>query len=342
MMKKIYLLTLTGLMFAGLSAQVRTSTFTGTPTTHPLTDVSSYSMDRAVGDTLLYVPLAEYFVDSADQAAFTIQTFDQDGLATAAAINPPWATTDFLLFFDPTPGGPNLVPIDALLHADTAYYFGGTSWFNPAGCCADDWITMGPITVPIGGASFGYRVRTPDQDFRDGYKVYMGIAGATPLDFAPSDVVYTKNDNSGVIAEDTVWTYRTHNVPGVYAGQPVYFAVQNFANDMFVIYFDEFLVKETNTAGIANSEFEGFGFNQIMPNPATDIAFVNYTLGKTSDVTFTVTDINGRIISSANQGSKEAGSYNYALSVSEFTSGVYFVTVKAGQFSSTKKLIVAK
>ena len=61
-MKKLYLLTLTGLMFAGLSAQVRTSTFTGTPTTHPFIDASQYSVDRAVGDTLLYVPLALTYV----------------------------------------------------------------------------------------------------------------------------------------------------------------------------------------------------------------------------------------------------------------------------------------
>lgn len=341
-MKKIYLLTLTGLMVTGLSAQVRTSTFIGTPTTDPLINALHYSGDRAVGDTLLYVPLAEYFVDSIDQAGFSIQTFNQDGLIAATAINPPWATTDFLLFYDDSVGGPNLVPIDSILHPDTAYYFGGTSWFNPAGCCADDWITMGPITIPAGGGSFGYRVQTPDKDFRDGYKVYIGILGPNPTDFAPSDVVFTRNDNSGVIAEDTVWTYRTHDVPGALVGQPVYFAVQNFANDMFVILFDEFVVKETNTAGISTNEFEGFSFNQVLPNPASDIALVNYMLGKTSDVSFTVTDINGKVISSIYQGSKEMGSYNYSLNVSEYNSGIYFVTLKVGQFKSTKKLMVAK
>jgi hypothetical protein len=79
-----------------------------------------------------------------------------------------------------------------------------------------------------------------------------------------------------------------------------------------------------------------------MPNPATDVAYVNYALGANAEVTLMVTDINGKVVANLNQGTKEMGTYNYPLTVSEFNSGVYFVTLKAGQFSSTKKLMVTK
>ncbi len=348
MMKKIYSLTLTGLMFAGLSAQ---SLQKSEVTASDLPQVANTQFEMgvgaeeraAVGDTLMYVPLAEIFVtDPGDATAYSLQTFDQDGAAAAAALAGTWTSgTDFLLFYDPTPGGPSLVPIDAMLHPDTAYYFGGTSWHNPVGQ-ADNWITMGPITIPATGGTFGWRVRTPDQAYRDGYKVLIGNVGFNPTDFSPSDEVFNKNDNTGVIGEDTVWTYRSVNVPAAFAGQQVYFAIQHEANDMFIIYFDEFLALEANNLGTDINQFDGFAFNQVMPNPATDVAYINYSIGNASEVSFIVTDINGRVVANINQGTKESGIYNYGLSVTEFASGIYQVTLKAGQFSSTKKLVIAK
>ena len=340
-MKKIYSLALTGLMVAGLSAQTKSGNFTGTATNRQITHVSHTSVDRVVGDTLLYIPLPEYIVDSVDAGAFNIQFNDQDGFAANASVSPPWTSgTNWLVLYTPAPSVA-ATAWDSLYHSDTSFVAGSTSWFTSPGQ-ADDWITFGPVTIPATGATLGYRVFTPDGQFRDGYKVYVGSIDTDPTSFSASDVIFSRADNAGVLGEDTVWTYRTLPVPASFAGTQAYFAFQNIGNDMFILEMDQFVVKEANNAGIDNNAFEGFGFNQVMPNPATDFAYMNYSLGKTAEVTFMVTDMNGRTVATLYQGGKESGTYNYQLNVSEFNSGVYFVTLKAGQFSSTKKLMVTK
>lgn len=346
-MKKVYTIALTGLLFGSLAAQnLQRGSVTATDipnTSDAQLNVQLLGAERAVGDTLMYIPLPELFVTNpADQGSFDFQLNDQDGFTAAAALAGTWTTTNWLLFFNNDPGNQYIVPFDQAVHADTAFYLGGTSWHDPAGCCADDWITMGPVTIPATGATFGYRVRTPDQDYRDGYKVYVGSIGVNPTDFAPADEIYHKAENTGVIAEDTVMTYRTHDVPGMFAGTQVYFAIQNESNDMFLIYMDEFLVLEANNLSVDNSEFEGFGLNSISPNPSVDFANISFSLGKASEVTFKVTDLNGRVVANINQGTKDPGLYNYFLDVSEYSSGVYFVSMEAGLYKTTKKLIVAK
>ncbi len=340
-MKKIYSLTFTGLLIAGLSAQVRTANFDGTPTNHSLVNASQYSTDRAVGDTLMYMPFPEYICDSIDGLTFDIQFNDQDGTPANANLNPPWSSgSNFLLFYS-APPSIAVTPWDNLYHADTAYYVGSTSWLEPVGQ-ADDWTTFGPVTIPATGATLGYRVYTPDGAYRDGYKVYIGSIGVAPTDFSPSDEVFHKVENTGSLAEDTVWTYRQLNIPAAFAGTQAYFAFQNESNDMFILEFDEFVVKEADNLGFDDIQMDGFAFNQVMPNPAKDYAYINYEIGKDVDVSFTVTDINGRVVANLYQGVREMGVHNYALDVTTFNAGVYFVTLQAGQFNSTKKLIVAK
>lgn len=345
MMKKFYTLTLTGLMVAGISAQSLQKTEISNVPSHKVTNNDNYSVRTAVGDTLMYLPLPEFLINATDQAGFGYENNDQDGNAQSPLFTGgPWAAgTDWLLFFDDTPGNAAMTAFDIARPGtpDSSFYFGSTSWTDPA-TQVSDWLTFGPITIPATGATLHWRVRTPDQAFRDGYKVYVGGIGTAPTDFSASDVVFSKNDNTGNIGQDTVWTYRQVNVPAAYAGQQAYFGFENTATDMFILYMDEFLALEANNLGFDNNQFEGFALNQVMPNPATDVAYVNYALGANAEVTLMVTDINGKVVANINQGTKEMGTYNYPLTVSEFNSGVYFVTLKAGQFSSTKKLMVTK
>jgi hypothetical protein len=343
MMKKLYVVTLTGLMVAGLSAQ---SLQKGNLSVNGVSNVSNsrikvlpMSEERALGDTLLYAPFFDIYVNPTDQAGFNLSNDDIDGLTANNGGN--W-TGSFAFWF--TIGdAADLTPFDmASSWNDSANFTGATSWFAPPGQ-ADNWLSMGPITVPATGATLKWRVKTNPQ-FKDGYRVLVNGTGLDPTADFGTEVIYSRADVAPNTTDniDTVWTYYQANIPMSYNGNQVYFGFNHTADDMDVLWLDEILMVESATAGVDNNQFEGFGLNNVMPNPATDFAYINYNLGSNAEVSFVVTDINGKVVANINQGTKDSGTYNYALGVSEFNSGVYFVTLKAGQFSSTKKLLVTK
>ena len=289
-MKKIYILTLTGLMVTGLSAQTlqRANPLgVGSPTlsNSPLNIMSIGDEERAVGDTLLYIPFTAIYVNPTDQAAFALSNDDQDGLT--ANNGAPW-TGSFAFFYSLS--ATDETHFDSTsTWADTAFIAGATSWFTPLGQ-ADNWLSFGPITVPATGATLTWRVHT-NPSYRDGYSVLVNGTGLDPtVDFG-TEIIYTRPDSYPNATDnvDTVWTFYSANIPATYNGIPVYFGFHHTANDMDVLWLDEILMVEANTAGIDANQFEGFGFNSVMPNPAVDFATINYTLGKSSAVSFIVT-----------------------------------------------------
>lgn len=340
-MKKFYSLTLTGLLVGSLSAQ---SMQKSNLTSNGAFNVSSsrikvleMSEERATGDTLMYAPFFDIYVNPTDQAAFNLSNDDIDGLTASNGGN--W--TGSFAFWYSIGDAADLTPFDMTAPwYDSANFAGATSWFTPAGQ-ADNWLSMGPITVPASGAKLSWRVRT-NPSWRDGYSVLVNGTGLDPTADFGSEVIYSRTDSypNATDGVDTVWQYYSANIPPSYNGNPVYFGFHHTANDMDVLWLDEILMVEWPTAGI--EDLEGFGFAQITPNPAINFATINYAIGSTSEVTFTVTDLNGKVVANINQGTKEMGMYNYPLNVTEFNSGVYFVTLKAGQFSSTQKLMVTK
>lgn len=345
MMKKIYLLTLTGLMVTvGVTAQsLRKESGTIGPVnvSSSRVKVITTGENRAVGDTLMYAPFFDIYVNATDQATFALSNDDQDGLVANNGGN--WTGSFAFWYTLPPDNTADLTAFDLTAPwADSANFAGATSWFLPAGQ-ADNWLSMGPITVPALGAKLSWRVKT-NPAYRDGYRVLVNGTGLDPVADFGSEVIYSRADSypNATDAIDTVWTYYSVNIPPSYNSSQVYFGFNHTANDMDVLWLDEILMVEFPTMGVDDHEFDGFGLTNVMPNPASDVAYINYQLGKTADVTFVVTDINGKVVSTLYQGSKEMGAYTYPLTVNELNSGIYFVTLKAGNFSSTKKLIVSK
>lgn len=339
-MKKIYLLTLTGLFAAALTAQTKSSSVV--VNANPFIPSEGFAMDirqQAVGDTLLYIPFVDIYVNPTDQASFQFNNEDVDGLTP---YNAGLGWTSNWMFFYSIGDAADLTPFDiASPWNDSAFFAAATSWFNPAGQ-ADNWMSFGPITVPAIGAKLQWRVKT-NPAYRDGYSVEVNGTGVASTDFSGTEIIYSRTDLYPNTTDniDTVWTYYNVNIPPSYNGSPVYVGFHHTANDMDVLWLDEILMTEYPTASIEN-EFEGFNFSNIMPNPAKDIVYVNYAIGSTSEVSFHITDINGRVVANMNLGSKEIGNYNTTIDVSTFNAGIYFVTLKAGQFSSTQKLVVGK
>jgi len=94
----------------------------------------------------------------------------------------------------------------------------------------------------------------------------------------------------------------------------------------------------------ATTELSSFELLQNYPNPFNPSTVISYQLPVKSFVSLILYDITGIEIATLVNMEEEAGVHNYELSINNYalTSGVYFYQLRAGEFVSTKKLILMK
>jgi minor extracellular serine protease Vpr len=85
-----------------------------------------------------------------------------------------------------------------------------------------------------------------------------------------------------------------------------------------------------------------FALMQNYPNPFNPSTVISFQLPLKSLVTLKVYDILGREVATIVNEVIEAGSYNVQFDGSKLSSGIYFYTLNAGEFSATKKLSLIK
>lgn len=85
-----------------------------------------------------------------------------------------------------------------------------------------------------------------------------------------------------------------------------------------------------------------FDLSQNYPNPFNPTTKINYTLPHEGQVTIEVYDLLGNKIATLINENKPAGNYNVEFDGSRLSSGVYFYTMRSGNFIKTKKLILLK
>ena len=95
-----------------------------------------------------------------------------------------------------------------------------------------------------------------------------------------------------------------------------------------------------------NLEPQEFALNQNYPNPFNPSTKILYTLEKAVHVSLKVYNILGIEVATLVNNHQEAGSYSVqfgtAKSISNLSSGVYFYSLEAGSFISTRKLLLLK
>lgn len=85
---------------------------------------------------------------------------------------------------------------------------------------------------------------------------------------------------------------------------------------------------------------ESNDLSQNFPNPFKSSTTFNYSVRKAGSVSFHVRDITGREVKVINEGIKTAGNYTFELNSEKLVNGIYFVEMKAGDSSGTRKIIV--
>jgi Secretion system C-terminal sorting domain len=86
-----------------------------------------------------------------------------------------------------------------------------------------------------------------------------------------------------------------------------------------------------------------FALNQNYPNPFNPTTTISYSIPENSFVTIKVYNVLGVEVASLINNQVEAGEHNIQFNASnDLSSGVYFYTIKTGNFSATKKLMLLK
>ncbi len=110
-----------------------------------------------------------------------------------------------------------------------------TSWYTPAGT-SNDWLISPSIAVPATGVNVvQFDAMAPDANYLDGFKVYISTSPITSSSL-PTTAVLT------VPAAANTYTSYSASLAS-FAGQNIYVAIQNYSNDMYLLFVDNFKVR---------------------------------------------------------------------------------------------------
>jgi hypothetical protein len=117
----------------------------------------------------------------------------------------------------------------------------------------------------------------------------------------------------------------------------LYYSTKIYENN---IYSAEYIYNPTSVNEISN--VKNFNLNQNYPNPFNPSTKIQYEIPKSGLVTIKVYDELGREIKTLVDQYKNKGSYEINFTAVNLSSGVYFYQLRAGNFVSTKKMILLK
>jgi uncharacterized membrane protein len=85
-----------------------------------------------------------------------------------------------------------------------------------------------------------------------------------------------------------------------------------------------------------------FALNQNYPNPFNPSTIISFSVAQKSNVMLNVYNILGEQVATLLNEVKEAGSYQVQFNAQNLTSGIYIYKLEAGNFHSTKKMMLLK
>ncbi len=95
-------------------------------------------------------------------------------------------------------------------------------------------------------------------------------------------------------------------------------------------------------AGISEKELNGIKLGQNAPNPFNADSKINFEIPASANVTFTITDLAGKLVETIQMGNLTAGAHTLELNANNYNSGVYFYTLTVGQNQLTNRMVIQK
>lgn len=285
--------------------------------------------NRDTGDTLFHFDGYYYFINDYDYPDFEMNFFDLDSLEPPA--NNYYEDSKWQFYYwEIEPG-------------DTLNWVEATSWFDPAGQ-ANDWITLGPITIPSGGATLTWK-DYHNPKFRNGYEVMINTEGLDSADFT-NDPLYVLEDLYQESSEDIDTNSRFQNspkqveIPSEYNDTSIYIAIHHNSEDMDVLHLTDIVLKRKGV-GVENFTNQSIENVKSYPNPANEEVTVSFYSRKGRNLEFKLYNLAGEVVRTEKVNVSYSGKqHSISLNISGLTPGMYFYELNDGLGKSTHKLIV--
>jgi hypothetical protein len=101
-------------------------------------------------------------------------------------------------------------------------------------------------------------------------------------------------------------------------------------------------IADTSTLGVKTINASGLSVAQNTPNPFNKTTQISYNLTKSSDVTFSVYDMTGRVLVNNVYTNSAAGAHTINLSANSFSPGIYFYSFNVNGSIVTKKMVITE
>ena len=99
---------------------------------------------------------------------------------------------------------------------------------------------------------------------------------------------------------------------------------------------------QVNSVSYLDNPLDDFVLNQNYPNPFNPSTTIQFSIPEEGFVSLNVFNSLGEKVSTLVLENLNAGTYKYDWDAKNFTSGIYFYTIQAGEFIETKKMILLK
>ena len=156
-----------------------------------------------------------------------------------------------------------------------------------------------------------------------------------------SDFTVTLDNITGT---PSTWTEYSYDLTS-YAGDSIYIAVQSI-NSGHYLWLDDFILTVIDTSGslsiVENNLPNTFSLKQNYPNPFNPLTTIEYNIPQNNFVRITIYNLRGEKIKTLVNKNKIAGNYSIVFDGNNFSSGIYFYRIEAGNYSNTKKLVLMK
>ncbi len=171
---------------------------------------------------------------------------------------------------------------------------------------------------------------------KDGYAKWYSVQATD--DFVKWDILYSiKNGTGGISNMETLDSLKG-------GGRYVLFVLTMPGVTAFSINEIEIYgIPKTTGVSENNSLIPAeYSLLQNYPNPFNPSTTIRFAIPQTSDVNLTVYDMLGQKIETLLNKELSAGTYNVMFDASKFSSGIYFYTLKTGNYLMTKKMILLR
>lgn len=221
------------------------------------------------------------------------------------------------------------------------YYSGMIDSISSTFGIADAWL-ISPGLATVAGDSLRFFATGCYLNSQDSMQIWISTTNQNISSFTKKlgTIKWVPGSQYGKF---TRYTYSlTGSTPGtVYVGFRYYMNCSN--GDGYMVQIDDFALGvnvgvENNSTGIPSK----FDLGQNYPNPFNPSTTIRFDLPKNSSYKFSIYNILGMKVYEENEENLSPGSYNINLNMSTFASGVYFYTLRAGDFFERKQMVLVK